>query len=161
MFVPFKNLGPGARVWIYQAERTLDESEFGIVDQFIRPFLEGWKAHGRSLKSSYTIMHDQFVVIAVDEVDQEATGCSIDSSVGVLQRLQEALGVTMLDRSKVPFFINGKVELVDFRRIRDLVSEGTIHADTDTFNNAVTSKAELESCWITPASRSWVRRYLS
>lgn len=161
MFVPFEELGPGARIWIYQAERPLDAPEVGVVDRHLRPFLEDWKAHGRSLKCSYTILRGQFVVIAVDENDQKATGCSIDSSIGLLERLQMALGVSLLDRSKVPFAIDGRVRLVDFRRIRDLVGDGIIQDDTETFNNAVTLKAQLESDWITPASRSWVRRYLT
>jgi hypothetical protein len=40
-----------------------------------------WAAHGTSLVSSYQLKYNRFIILAVDQDVQSATGCSIDASV--------------------------------------------------------------------------------
>jgi hypothetical protein len=44
-----------------------------------RPSLKG--QHGTSLVSSYQLKYNRFIILAVDQDVQSATGCSIDASV--------------------------------------------------------------------------------
>ena len=53
-----------------------------IMDEFVG----GWKARAQ-LAAAYRIIADQFLIIAVDESLQQATGCSIDKSVHLLKSL--------------------------------------------------------------------------
>lgn len=161
MYVPFAQLNPGARIWIYQSRKPFDDLQHDRIDGVLRPFLDQWRAHGKLLRSSYAILHRQFIVIAVDEKDQQATGCSIDDSVGIIQHLEKEIAQPLLDRSKVPLLVQDQIEMVDFRAIKDLVRKGVISNDTKTFDNTVQRKGDLENNWIIPVGKSWIRRYLS
>ena len=67
MIVPFKTLPNEARVWIYQANRELTESEIKEISIKAEVFIAGWTRHGENLKASYEIKYNQFLILAVDE----------------------------------------------------------------------------------------------
>ena len=54
----------------------------------IHAFLTQWTAHGASLNAGVSIPYNRFIVIALDESQQEATGCSIDASVKIIQEIE-------------------------------------------------------------------------
>ena len=103
MFVPFDSLPGTARIWIYQADRKLNEGE---NHNFKRPSFvhESMDAYQQPLKASFAVLHDYFVVLAVDESYTEASGCSIDSSVAVIRQLCAQLDVDLLGRNKIAFY---------------------------------------------------------
>ena len=101
MYVPFEELKAESRVWVYQANRPFSAEETKTVMTLLRSFCEQWVAHGQPLKASFKIEKNQFVVMAVDEDFHNPSGCSIDSSVGVLRQIHAATGVDLLDRSRV------------------------------------------------------------
>jgi hypothetical protein len=45
--------------------------------------------HGTSLESSYQLKYNRFIILAVNQDVQAATGCSIDSSVEFIQSLEQ------------------------------------------------------------------------
>jgi hypothetical protein len=65
-------------------------------------FLENWAAHGTSLVSSYQLKYNRFIILAVDQDVQSATGCSIDASVEFIQSLEQKK-VDLLDKMNVTF----------------------------------------------------------
>jgi hypothetical protein len=46
-------------------------------------------AYGTSLESSYQLKYNRFIILAVNQDVQAATGCSIDSSVEFIQSLEQ------------------------------------------------------------------------
>lgn len=161
MYISFDELSPQARVWIYQADRKLNEAELSLIEEAAPGFLEKWATHGKPLKSSYRIFHKQFLVIAVEETVQAASGCSIDSSVGFVRALENELEVSFTDRSKVAFVLDGEVYLEALPGLKTSIEAGKITADTQTFNNLVSNKQELEENWLLPARETWLKRYFS
>ena len=79
----------------------------------------------------------------------------------MIAHLEQELSESLLDRSKVPFMLDGRIEMVDFRRIRDLIANGVIRGDTKTFNTAAKNKRELDTGWLIHADKSWISRYFS
>lgn len=154
-----ENIPENARIWIYQADRKLNESELSLVRQKAEDFVRQWAAHGKQLAATFSLERDQFLIFMVDESVNMASGCSIDSSVGVVRELENELSISFLDRSKVAFLINGEVDLMPFNRIRDAISEGKISENTLFFNNAIETVADLENNWLVPAGSSWLKRY--
>lgn len=159
MYISFDELSPQARVWIYQSNRKLNDAEISVIDKAAPVFLEEWATHGRPLKSSYRIFHDQFLVMAVEEAVQAASGCSIDSSVAFVRALEKELEVSFTDRSKVAFVLNGDVYLEALPALKASIEAGKITADTQTFNNLISKKQELEEKWLLPAGETWLKRY--
>jgi hypothetical protein len=161
MYVTFEELPSESRVWVYQANRPFTSNESKSVSDILRSFCEQWAAHGQTLKSSFKIERNQFVIMAVDEDFQNPSGCSIDSSVGVLRQIHTATGVDLLDRSKISVNLKGEVELISLTDLKSAFASGRLHASTPVFNTLVATKAELEEKWEIPAEKSWMAKYLS
>ncbi|MBN8653787.1 MAG: hypothetical protein J0L67_20325 [Cytophagales bacterium] len=159
MFIPFENLPADSRVWIYTGSKTFTEKETDLITELLKQFCEQWVAHGHPLQSSFLILENQFVVLAVNEDFHNPSGCSIDSSVGVLRKIHEITGIDLLDRKRVPFLVNQKIELIPLAHIKIQFQQGILQADTLTFNTLATTKNQLQN-WKIAAESSWVAKYL-
>lgn len=160
MFVPFNEIGPEARVWVYQMSRELSEDEKVEIEKEMENFCEQWQAHGASLKTSYLVAYNHFLILAVDEKSGGASGCSIDGSVRVLKDLGTKLGIDFFDRMKVAFLVNDKVELYPVIKLKELFSAGALNPTTVTFNNLAATKAEFLNNWRVEVVQSWLAKYL-
>ncbi len=159
MFLPFNQLPPTARVWVYQANRNFTAAEEEALAEQLTSFCQQWKAHGADLNSSFLLKYNRFVVLGVDESANMASGCSIDASVNKLKQLEAMFGLNFMDRTQVAFLKNDELFIEPLPRVKAKVAEGKITADTPTFNNLVATVDEFKSSWIIPAKVSWLKRY--
>jgi len=160
MYSSYEELSADSRVWIYQGKRSMNELEEMEIGRLLHSFCDQWNAHGQALKASFKIELSQFIVMAVDEDYRNPSGCSIDSSVGVLRKIQAATGIDFLDRTLVPFYINNQVELVPLSGIKAGFESGRLKPDTLTFNTLAATKDELGLRWKIPVEKSWMAKYL-
>ena len=159
MLVAFKDLPETARVWIYQSDKNLESSQIEDLAEEAEAFCEQWSAHSTPLKSAYKILHDKFLVLAVDEGFNMASGCSIDSSVRFVKNVEPKIGVNFFDRTQVAFLINDNIYTTGLHSIKDEINSGKIEPDTLTFNLQAENVAEFHSSWLVPAQESWMKRY--
>jgi chromosome condensin MukBEF complex kleisin-like MukF subunit len=161
MLVDFNTLPETSRVWIYQANRSFSETELEDIKSKLDVFIESWTAHGADLKSGYDIRYKRFIIIALDQELNQATGCSIDASVVFIQQLEKEYDVDLLDKMNVSYkqgeFVAHKT-LTDFRK---MAKQKAVSKNTIVFNNLVTNIEELNESWEVPASESWHNRFLS
>ena len=87
MILPFEDMPSNSRVWIFQSNRPFSALESKEIEMSLNLFLKSWTAHGKSLLSSFKINYNRFIIIALDESNNSATGCSIDSCVHFIQKL--------------------------------------------------------------------------
>ena len=99
----FKNMPQDARLWVYQSNRILADAEVKAIEEEGLKFISDWAAHGASLKASFDVLHNLFVVIAVDEKQAMASGCSIDKSVHFVKELEQKLSLNLFDRMQVAY----------------------------------------------------------
>lgn len=160
MLVPFEELPDHARIWIYQADRKMSEEEVDLIKPKIEQFLTQWTAHGANLKAGYLIKYQRFIVIALDESQASASGCSIDASVHFIQSLESQLGVGLLDKLNVTYYNGPHIahkSLADFKK---MAKARSVSQNTVVFNNLVNTKGEFEEFWEVPAKDSWHARFL-
>jgi len=159
MLVEFKSLPEQSKIWIYQSNRRFTDDELVLVSGKTSEFLKQWAAHGTGLQAGFEIKYERFIVIAVNQEEQSATGCSIDASVRFIQELEQELGIELLDKMNVAFkqgdFVNFKT-LLDFKT---MAKSGAIGKKTIVFNNLVTNIAEYNENWEVPALESWHSRF--
>ena len=161
MLVAFEALPDTARVWIYQANRLMAATEEEQVATRAGRFCEQWAAHNTPLRSSFKILHNKFLILAVDESYNQASGCSIDTSVRFIQELEQQLGINFFDRTQVAFLINDHVYTTNLTSIKDEISTGKIDQKTLTFNLQAQNISEFENQWLIPAADSWMKRYFN
>jgi hypothetical protein len=160
MFVPFHSLPDSARIWIYQSNRRFTSEELHAISAQLQTFTQQWAAHNQQLHTSFTILHDQFIVLAVDENVNGASGCSIDASVQAIKSISTQVQANFLNRSDVAFLIDSEVLIIPLPDLKAKLQEGVWNAETVMFNNVIQTKGELEHNWRTPAGKSWLKRYL-
>ena len=103
MLVEFNVLSDDAKVWIYQANRSFSETELEEIKLKLASFITQWTAHGSDLQASFEIKYKRFIIIAVDQERQAATGCSIDASVHFIQQLEKEYNVDLMDKMNVSY----------------------------------------------------------
>lgn len=86
------------RIWIYQSDRELSETEVGLANNKLQEFAAQWKAHGKELAARAEIRYNRFIILFLNESVEAASGCSIDSSVRFLKAIENELGVNLFDR---------------------------------------------------------------
>lgn len=160
MFVPFKELSPDVRIWIYQLNRRIDEQEKDSIENIVKEFCNRWEAHGAPLKASFQIAYNHFLILAVDENVASASGCSIDGSVRVLKEIGSSMNLDFFDRTLATFLVDDSVVAYPIAKLKELFESGTLSSSVDTFNNLVGSKAEYISNWKIPVNKSWLSKYL-
>lgn len=161
MLVEFNTLPEESRVWVYQANRSFSDEEIKEISSKLDTFIENWTAHGSDLKSGYKIVYKRFIVVALNQNFNGATGCSIDASVHFIQQLEKDYNVDLMDKMNVSYkqgeFIAHKT-LLDFKK---MAKDKAVSKNTIVFNNLVTTIAEFKENWEVPASESWHSRFLN
>lgn len=160
MLEPISSLPDNARVWIYQSDTKFSDEQVAQINQDLTSFLEAWTAHGAALKAGFEVKYSRFVVIALDQSQAAASGCSIDSQVRFIQSLQTELQVDLLDKMNVTYYQNDRIHykpLLDFKK---MIKDGAVGKNTIVFNNLVTNLGEYKEHWEVPAKDSWHSRFL-
>ena len=159
MYIPFEELPEESRIWIYQSNRKFSDAEISEIDTDLKLFLENWAAHGTSLESSYELRYNRFIIIAVNQDVQAATGCSIDSSVEFIQSLEKKYNVDLLDKMNVTFKQGEHIAhkpLIDFKK---MVKDKSVTENTIVFNNLINTVQEYNESWEVSALDSWHSRF--
>jgi hypothetical protein len=161
MFVPFHTLPTTSRVWIYQSSRILTASEQEQLLGALGDFISSWTAHQTGLKGSAEIRHGLFVIIAVDEDHNQASGCSIDKSVHFMKEAGKVLGVDFFDRLTATCMNpDGTVVLFKAHQLASQLEQGVVKPDAMLFNNLIHSLDLLEHKWMVPIHESWLSNFL-
>lgn len=160
MLVAFNALPDSSRIWIYQANRSFNERELDEIRQGLGTFIEEWTAHGSNLKAGFEIRYNRFIILALDQSETSASGCSIDASVHFIQKLEKKYDVELLDKMNVSYkqgeFVAYK-PLTDFKK---MAKQKAVSKNTIVFNNLVTNKGEYLEHWEVPAAESWHGRFM-
>ncbi|WP_226391269.1 hypothetical protein [Penaeicola halotolerans] len=157
MYIPYEQLSDQATVWTYLADRPVSEHQEEITN-ILRAFCEKWNSHGAPLQTSFTILHDQLIVLAADEAHLPS-GCSIDSSVAQIRELENKFGLSLLDRSQAGVYIAGQVHRYPLLSFKHLIQVQDVQPDTLLLNPMVKTKAELAEKGLIKAKESWLSRH--
>jgi len=147
---------PRSRVWIYQSNRLFLISEALQLEEMLEEFAGQWKSHGAPVKAYANLLFGQFIVLMADETVTGVGGCSTDSSVHFIQKIQTEFKVDLLNRQNLAFLVKDKIETIPMAQVNYALENGFITPDTIYFNNLVVDKAALLSDWMVPVKKSWL-----
>ncbi|WP_205504233.1 hypothetical protein [Rufibacter psychrotolerans] len=159
MYVPFEQLPPYSRLWVYQINRPLTPEEEAEMNQRLQDFVTEWSSHGRDLQASFSIKEHHFLFLATNEQVASASGCSIDKSVAFLRQLEQEFNVQLFDRTKLAFREQDQVRTVPMSEVKALVTAGALSPDSLYFDTLVPTVGELQNQWPKPAKDTWLARY--
>lgn len=154
------NLNPSSRVWIYASVQPFSVIQKQELEQELDLFLTEWNAHGSKLTAGYTIKENQFIIVAADESNVQASGCSIDKSVRVIKAFEEKHKLGLLERGLVFYKKDNVIKSVDFRQVEPLITSDELDESTIVFDNTLTNLADLQTRWQIELKNTWLSRYL-
>jgi len=153
-------MASNSRVWVYQSNRFLSETEVSSIQELGNNFIQQWAAHGASLKANFDVLYNLFIVLAVDEQQALASGCSIDSSVKFIKDLETKFNLNLFDRMQVAYRIDNEIKICNLSQFEKLAQQNLVSESTIVFNNMVTSKSDFDKEWEVPLKESWQSRVL-
>lgn len=160
MLVNFDTLPETSRVWIFQANRSFTENELDEIRAKLDEFIENWTAHGSDLQSGYEIKYKRFIVLALNQNLNNASGCSIDASVHFIQQMEKEYNVDLLDKMNVSYKQGEFVAYKPLNEFRKMAKDRAVSKKTIVFNNLVNNIAEYKENWEVVAEDSWHGRFL-
>lgn len=154
--VEFSELPDSARVWVYGADKPLNEEGEQKLLSAVDEFLSRWAAHGVPLHSARRWDDDRFLTIAVDSEREGASGCSIDGLYRTLKTLAPSVGAEIVTSGLVYYRGgDGKINAVSRDEFCNRATKGEITGDTEVFDLSVTSLNEWRSRFRSRAADSW------
>src|SRR5688500_13092453 len=149
-----------SRVWIYQANQPFEDADIPNVNEDIDRFCEQWTSHNKDLKAIGGVMHDQFVVLVVDESHASTSGCSIDKSIAFIKNLEQKYNRSLLERDKIAWLDeNEQIHTLKLADLTKAIAEGKLDMDTKVFDNLVATRRDYISRWTVPLGSSWMKRF--
>ncbi|HVT41153.1 MAG TPA: hypothetical protein VHE78_19105 [Gemmatimonadaceae bacterium] len=154
--VPFSEIPDDARVWAFGSASPVDSIDAAKLLALVDAYLLQWKAHGHPLTCARAWRDERFLVIAVDQRTEGASGCSIDGLFRALRGHEEAVGTSIVAGGLV-FFRDGLglVHALARDQFESLAARGEVTATTPVFDTTVTTAADYRARFETEAGRSW------
>ena len=154
MLADFNTLPGESRIWIYASEKALTSEQQEYIINYIAEHLKGWNAHKVPLTAGLTILENHFIVVALDESKNGASGCSIDTLQKTIQELEKDLSIALMNRLNV-FCKEGEI-------IKVIPSSelGVIANKDILFYDLTIQRKEELSNYLKPIKEGWPKRYL-
>lgn len=149
-----------SRIWIYQAERELTANEVDFITQNGQKFTATWAAHGNALLAELLVIDNHFIILALDEEMEMASGCSIDKAMKFILDLQHTLSINLTNRLISAFPIENKIALMDMAAVRAALKTGQLNGDSLVYDPTISTVKELKSSWLKPIYQTWLKKLL-
>jgi hypothetical protein len=160
MKVDFENISNKSRIWIYQSNDEFNKSDIKIINEKSDEFIKNWKAHNKDLKSAYTILHNRFIVIAIDEDFNPIGGCSIDYSLRLIKDISNTINKNLLDRMTIIYRDNTLINSISLNEFKSQIKNGLFSNDILIFDTTINSKQDLLDKFEVKLSNSWLSKFM-
>ena len=162
MYVNFNDLNKNSKVWVFQSSSEIPELSLENISNDSKDFLDQLNSHGNSLKSSFKLIYNHFLIIAVENIKNEISGCSIDTITRFVKKLEVTYNLTFFDRLIVKYKKNNDdIKSTSLNEFKTICKTKLIDDDIIVFNNLVKNIHELENIWETNIHNSWLKRFLN
>jgi hypothetical protein len=160
MVIEFDELSDESRLWIYQIDRDVNESEEQELLNDVKVFLKDWTAHGSKLAASAKIIQHRILIIAADESYSSASGCSIDSQVAFLRELQLKMDIDLFSRNTIFYRDEDEFKTMELNEFKHQIAMGKLSDETLFYNTTIHKKEQLKDSFIIPVKESWLMRMI-
>lgn len=149
------NFSPQSKVWIYQSSRQFTSTEVEEIQKQLDEFTAQWTAHGHQLKAKAEIPYGFFIVLIVDQELATSTGCSIDSSVRVIKKIEQSYNVDLFNRFNMAYKLGEEIHVISKEDFETLITIKKITPQTTVFNNLVETLEDYQNKWEVALADSW------
>ena len=161
MFIPFNKISENYTCWVYQIGKMITQKEKVFISKSLESFCEKWTSHNNSVKSSYVIDFDSFIILFADQRINKVSGCAIDEKSRVIRQIGNNLKIKILPYINTGVFINNKLVFLSKEEIISKLNSNEINGNSDIINITIKSKKDYEEKWILKIKESWLKNFLA
>ena len=161
MFIPFNKISENYTCWVYQIGKMITQKEKVFISKSLESFCEKWTSHNNSVKSSYVIDFDSFIILFADQRINKVSGCAIDEKSRVIRQIGNNLKIKILPYINTGVFINNKLVFLSKEEIISKLNSNEINGDSDIINITIKSKKDYEEKWILKIKESLLKNFLA
>lgn len=143
----FPDYPDDANLWVYVADRPLDEAAAAALHRELDDFFANWTSHGRAVNGEARLIDGRFLLVAARLNEEgDLSGCGIDASVNALEDAAARIGVAWMPALAVAFRDDsGRVQVLPRPAFRRAVREGTVTAETPVFDTSLNTVGDLRA----------------
>ena len=161
MLVSFDKLPLNSRVWVYSSNRKFIQKEIISLRKDLENFLSNWTSHNQNLETGFELRYDRFIIIAVNQEINNASGCSIDNCVRFIKKLENKYEVDLLDKMNVIYKQDKHLYHKKLNEFISMYKNNLVSLNTVVFNNLVNTVGEYKLKWEVPVKESWHNRFMN
>lgn len=149
-----------SRIWIFQPDRELSPEENQQLSAQMIEFVSGWQAHGKDLLAGYEIFQNAALIVAVDELSEAPSGCSIDKVFRLLAEFGNAFQMDYFFRLGILAKTPEGIKIYSKNAAESAWNLGEINGETEVLNTLIPNLGEWrKSPWI-PLNKNWLGQKL-
>ena len=141
--------------------KMITKKEKVFISKSLESFCEKWTSHNNSVKSSYIINFDSFIILFADQNINKVSGCAIDEQSRIIRQIGNNLKIKILPYINTGVFINNKLVFLSKEEIISKLNSNEINGDSDIINITIKSKKDYEEKWILKIKESWLKNFLA
>lgn len=145
-----------AKVWVYQANRNLEEREVIEIQEQMDQFTMQWESHGLPVQGFGRVFFGNTLIFIADEEKSGVSGCSTDGMVRVVKSIERQYQINLFDRMLLMFYVKEKYQRLPMNQVQYAIDEGYLQKDTLYFDVSVHTYAQLRDRYVIPISESWI-----
>ena len=161
MLVSFDKLPLNSRVWVYSSNRKFIQKEIISLRKDLENFLSNWTSHNQNLETGFELRYDRFIIIAVNQEINNASGCSIDNCVRFIKKLENKYEVDLLDKMNVIYKQDKHLYHKKLNEFISMYKNNSVSLNTVVFNDLVNTVGEYKLKWEVPVKESWHNRFMN
>lgn len=153
----FDKLPDQADVWIYAAGSTPGPDAARVLERSLDELMSAWSSHGRRVLGARAVLDNRVVVVGAWVPDGTISGCGIDKSLHVLDRVAAEYDFEWVDGLSIVYRTReNRLETCSRSEFRRLAADGVVDAGTPVIDLSIRSLGELRSNGLErPAGQSW------
>lgn len=148
---------PDSKLWIYTIKEIISEETAIRIVKSIEAFCQNWTAHNKELRAFWNMYDNRIILLGVDEHLNQASGCSIDKSVHLLQDLENELNITIFDRMLFSYSDGNKIQTLSRDEFQSGIDENIINSDTMVINTLAKNLQEWQLSGFQKLQDSWIK----
>jgi hypothetical protein len=156
MYVSYNELNKKARCWVFKTDKPIFEKKH-IITGFLKNLCQKWVSHGKDVVSSFKLYKENFIILFAED---EISGCSIDSSSGLIRESLNQLKIDIQPNSKIGIFIGKNIVFKDRSTLIKLINNKELSAENKMVNTTVKNKEEFDKNWILDINKSWLINFI-
>lgn len=161
MIYPLPELPGNSRLYIFHITPVPDSSVRTSIAELTENFLNEWTAHKAELHTAFEILHDRFLLIAINEDQVQASGCSLDSLHRFIKSLENQFSINLLDRMRVAYRNGDDIISSSLSELKIEIDNNRIDGDTIVFNTLFEKKGDLGTSFEMPLRLTWLNNYFN